>query len=294
MNAETLEEVQGFFIPAAIAEWGSTVLWALGVAILIIVIARVILRFLYLVVDRGLKPRTAKPDLWEERKFETLRALSRSVLQYVIYFIAAVTILDTLGVGVASVIAGAGVLGLAIGFGAQNLVRDIITGFFIIFEDQYAVGEYISAVGVSGIVQELGLRVTKINDFSGDLHIIPNGNIVEVTNHNRSPMRAMVDISVAYEEDVDRVLEVMKRVSDQLGEEIDAITDGPTVLGVANLGDSDVVIRVLARTQPMEQWAVEREMLRRFKKAFDEEGIEIPYPRRVVIRAGEDQKHPGA
>lgn len=274
--------------PETLARWGTTALGVLGVAVLIIVIARVVLRFLDLLVDRGLKPR-GKPDLGEERKFETLRALAKSVLRYVIYFIAGVTILDTMGIGVTSLIAGAGVAGLAVGFGAQNLVRDVITGFFIIFEDQYAVDEYITAAGVSGVVRELGLRVTKIDDFSGDLHIIPNGNITEVTNHNRNSMRAMVDVSVAYEEDVDRVMEVMQRVAAQMEAEMEEITDGPSVLGVVNLGDSDVVVRVLAMAQPMSQWAVEREMLRRFKNAFEEEGIEIPYPRRVILQGGSQE-----
>lgn len=174
-------------------------------------------------------------------------------------------------------------MGLAVGFGAQSLVKDILTGFFILFEDQFSVGDYIQTAGVSGVVEEVGLRVTKLRDFSGELHIIPNGTVDKVTNHNRGNMRAMVDISVAYEEDPDMVRRVLDEVAAEMEGSIPTIVEGPRALGIVDLTDAAVVFRVWAKTLPMEQWAVEREMRRRIKLAFDLQNIEIPYPRRVVI-----------
>ena len=195
-------------------------------------------------------------------------------------------ILEELGVKTASLLAGAGIVGLAIGFGAQNLVRDIISGFFIIFEHQFSVGDYINAAGLSGRVEEVGLRMTKLRDWGGELHIIPNGEITQVTNYARGSMRAMVDVRVAYEEDLERVLEVMRQVCQQVAQDFPVITEGPAVLGVVDLGESEVQIRVVAHTLAFEQWEIERELRKRFKQAFDREGIQVPYPRRTVIFAG--------
>lgn len=219
----------------------------------------------------------------EARKAKTLEALLKSMLRYTIYFLVAVSIIDALGVPTSSIIASAGIVGLAVGFGAQNLVRDVLTGFFILFEDQFSVGDYIETAGLAGVVEEVGLRVTKLRDFSGVLHIVPNGTIDKVTNHNRGYMRAMVDVSVAYEEDPDQVRRVLDSVAAEMALDTPDIVEGPRVLGIAELGDSGVVFRVWARTQPMQQWGVERELRRRIKVAFDREGIEIPYPRRVII-----------
>lgn len=220
-----------------------------------------------------------------DSRAQTLAGLLKSILRYGIYFVAAMSIIEIFVPNAAkTVLAGAGILGLAVGFGAQNLVRDIITGFFILFEDQYAVGEYVMLAGVTGIVEELGLRVTKVREFDGQLHIIPNGKIDMVTNYNRGGMQAIVEVGISYEENIDRAIDVLKKMSTVFAEKwSEDLLEGPNVLGVVRFGESDVVLRVTARTTPLRQWEIERQLRKNIKEVFDKEGIEIPYPRRVVL-----------
>ncbi|MBZ4655031.1 MAG: MscS Mechanosensitive ion channel [Peptococcaceae bacterium] len=267
--------------------WGTKALMIL----LILVVARIVMSLGYLLIERVFRVQYIPGKIsFDERKKNTLKALLKSVLRYAIYFIAAITILDELNVPVTAVLSAAGILGLAVGFGAQNLVRDVITGFFILFEDQFSVGEYIETAGVGGIVEEVGLRATKLRDWGGQLHIIPNGEITKVTNHNRGSMRALVEVGIAYEEDINHALKVLGEIAKDMARDYaQVITEGPDVLGIVNFGQSEVLIRIIAKTKPMEQWAVEREMRRRIKETFDKEGIEIPYPRRVYIQPAENE-----
>ncbi|MCT4605830.1 MAG: mechanosensitive ion channel family protein [Marinisporobacter sp.] len=220
----------------------------------------------------------------EEKRINTIKGITNSIVRYTIYFVAFTPILQTVGIDISSLIAAAGIGGLAIGFGAQNLVRDMISGFFILLEDQFQVGDHVEIGTKSGIIEDMALRVTTIRDLNGDLHIIPNGSIDIVTNKCRGNMRAWVDVGIAYEENIDNAMQVLKELCEELAKENEKIMEGPTVLGVTNLGESDVVLSVIAKTVPLEQWAVERELRKKIKERFDEEGIEIPYPRRVVIR----------
>lgn len=258
--------------------------------------ARIALYIGGILIDRALLPRKQIGFTLEERKIKTLSPLLKSILRYTVDFLAVVTALKIFNIPTESIIATAGIGGLAIGFGAQNLVKDVITGFFIIFEDQYSVGDYIETAGISGIVEEMGLRVTKLRDFGGELHIIPNGEVTTVTNHSRGNMRAMVDVSIAYEEDIDKAIAVLTRVCEEVKQKRQDITEGPEVLGVNELGESGISIRVLAKTLPMQQWAVERQLKKEIKEAFDREGIEIPYPKMVVIKKAvpEQPKEGGA
>lgn len=255
--------------------------------IFIFLIAMISIRFMNMVVNKFFENREKFKIVGEEKRFNTLKGVTKSILRYTIYFVAFTPILEILGVNISSLIAAAGIGGLAIGFGAQNLVKDVITGFFILFEDQFHVGDYIETGGKSGIVEEMALRVTKIRDFNGDLHIIPNGSIDKVTNKCRGNMRALVEIGIAYEENIDNAIRVMDEVCKEISRENDKIMEGPTVLGVTRLGEYDVIISVMAKTQPMEQWAVERELRKKIKERLDEKGIEIPYPRRMVIQSSE-------
>lgn len=255
--------------------------------ILIIGAAAVAIRLTSMVVDKFFDNRTKFKLLGEEKRFNTLKGMIKSVLRYIIYFVAFTPILELLGVNISSLIAAAGIGGLAIGFGAQNLVRDVITGFFILLEDQFHVGDYIETGGKSGIVEEMALRITKIRDFNGDLHIIPNGSIDKVTNRSRGNMRASVDVGIAYKEDIDHAIGVLTALCEEIAQEHDKIVEGPTVLGVTKFGESEVTLTVIARTVPMEQWAVERMLRKRIKERFDEKGIEIPFPKRVIIQGTE-------
>jgi small conductance mechanosensitive channel len=227
----------------------------------------------------------------DESRMRTLAGLLKSVLRYTVYFIAIVVILETFGVKTSSIIAAAGIGGLAIGFGAQSLVKDVISGFFIIFEDYFQIGDYVETAGVSGIVEEMGLRTTKLRDFGGQLHIVPNGEITRVTNHSRGNLRAMVNVKVSYEEDLDRVIKILEEVAEEIRQKRDDIVEGPTVLGVSDFGPSEAVITVWARTLPMQQWSVERDLRKAIKERFDREGIEIPYPRMVVVDKKNKEGH---
>lgn len=251
---------------------------------IVLIIMKLILNFGNFIIENLINSKKTKGIPMEKKKADTLNSILKSVFRYVVYFMAAVTILTIFGIPTESIIATAGIGGLAIGFGAQHLITDIISGFFILFEEQYSVGDYISTSGISGIVEEIGIRVSKIRGFNGDLHMVPNGKIDMVTNHTRGNMRALVDVTVAYEEDIDKVLNILERTCKEIGQDLgDKIMEGPSVLGVAELNDTGVVIRIIAKSTPMSQWGVEREIRKRVKITLDKEGIEIPYPRVVVF-----------
>ncbi|QXM07389.1 mechanosensitive ion channel family protein [Crassaminicella indica] len=254
------------------------------VKIILIFIAMILaVRFSNMAVNKFFDNREKFKIVGEEKRINTIKGIVNSIIKYTIYFVAFTPILQTVGINISSLIAAAGIGGLAIGFGAQNLVRDMISGFFILLEDQFQVGDHVEIGNKSGIIEDMTLRVTIIRDFNGDLHIIPNGSIDIVTNKCRGNMRAWVDVGIAYEENIDEAINVLKELCEEIANENKDIIEGPTVLGVTNLGESDVVISIVAKTVPLEQWAVERELRKRIKERFDEKGIEIPYPRRVVI-----------
>jgi len=251
--------------------------------ILILIIARLSIRIINSIINQFFEKQKKLKFSIDPTRVDTMKGLIKSILTYVIYFIAFTAIVKFFGIDISGLIATAGIGGLALGFGAQNLVRDIITGFFILFEEQFGVGHYVEVSGVQGVVEEMALRVTKIRDFNGDIHIIPNGEISKVTNKSNGKMRALVEVSIAYEEDIDNAIDVLTKTSEKLGLENEQIIEGPTVLGVSKLGDSGVVISVMAKTTPMEQWSVERLMRKTFKQAFDDAGIEIPYQKMVIV-----------
>ncbi|KNZ69724.1 mechanosensitive ion channel MscS [Thermincola ferriacetica] len=265
----------------------------------IIVIAKIGLMLGNFIINKVFTFGDRRP-YFDERRVNTLRTLLKSALRYAAYFLVGLGVLQELlqtllGTDIKTFLAGAGIIGVALGFGAQSLVKDIVTGFFILLENQYAVGEYITTGQYSGFVEEMGLRVTKLRDWGGELHIVPNGMLTAVTNYSRGSMRAMVDMSIAYEEDIDKAIHVMSRVAGEIAEELqDVIVEGPEILGVVAFGPSEVIIRCVAKTKPMEQWRVERELRKRFKEAFDKEGIEIPYPKQVYISGDKRTEAPKA
>ncbi|HHW31616.1 MAG TPA: mechanosensitive ion channel family protein [Clostridiaceae bacterium] len=219
----------------------------------------------------------------DERKNNTLKSLVQSIMTYVVYFIAILIILGELGVQTTSILATAGIGGLAIGFGAQNLVKDIITGFFILFEDQYAVGDFVTIGDISGTVMEIGLRVTKIRGFKGDINIIPNGQITRVTNFSRSNSLAIIDMNISYDTDVSEAVKIMEDTANKYAEGNQDIVEKPQVLGITEFGDSKITIRAIVRTLPLKHWGVERELRKLMKEAFNKNGIAMPLPVTVVI-----------
>ncbi|MEE0776902.1 MAG: mechanosensitive ion channel family protein [Bacillota bacterium] len=222
---------------------------------------------------------------------ETLGHLINSVIKYVLIFIVIVVILGRLGVNVASIIATAGVLGLAVSFGAQTLVKDIIAGFFIIMENQYGVGEYVSINQNLGIVEAVEMRITKVKGFDGELYIIPNGSITDVVNYCRDHMRVKLDFGISYDSDIDKAENIIREAASAYYETHQDIMAGePVVVGVEALMDFSVNIRLIAYTEPMTQWDVARGLRKAVKQALDAEGIKIPFPVQEIIH-GEDEPH---
>lgn len=216
-----------------------------------------------------------------EKRSMTLEAILKSVLRYTVYFFGIVAILTIIFGPISLTFAGIG--GVAIGFGAQSLVKDIINGFFILFEDQYAVGDYINIDDKSGIVESIELRVTKLRDFNGDLHIIPNGLISKITNHSRGDMRVTVDVDIPYEEDEDKVIEIISNECKNFKEQNPNMVDGPSVLGISALKESSLTIKIVGKAKPMTQGECEMKLRKEIKKVLDKEKIQVPYPRRRIV-----------
>lgn len=214
---------------------------------------------------------------------KTLEKLVNNLFSYVLIFILITFIVGIFEYDVTALIAGAGIIGLAVGFGAQGLVSDVVTGFFILLEKQIEVDEYITVAALDGVVEEVGLRTTKLRGFDGTVHFIPNREIGSLSNHSRSNMRALVDMSISYDDNIDEAMRILQQACDKVAQEDELIKEGPHVVGVQNLGDSDVVIRVIAQTANMEQWGVERRLRQAMKEALDANNIEIPFPHQVYI-----------
>lgn len=216
---------------------------------------------------------------------ETLAPLSRAIVRVVVAAAAVVMALDQLGVPIATVIAGAGVVGIAIGFGAQALVKDVISGFFHIVEGVLSVGDVVQIGEVTGVVEEVGLRVTQVRTFNGQLWYLPNGTIDRVGNANRGWSRAIVEVPLAQENDLRHALGILQKLGDEYhAQHPDLVLEPPAAEGSLTLEPSAAGLRLVVKVKAQEHWAVERELRVRVKEAFDREGLEIPYPRRVVVQ----------
>ena len=227
----------------------------------------------------------------DERRIETLARIFRYVATVLITLVAGMLVLSELGISIAPFLGAAGVVGIAVGFGAQSLVKDFFSGFFMLLENQVRVGDAVELAGKLGVVEEVTLRNTVLRDNEGNVHYIPNGEITVVTNKSRGYAFALIDIGVAYREDLDEVYAVIRAAGAELRADPET---GPKILedieiqGVQDWADSAVIVRCRIKTVAMEQWAVRRIFLARLKKAFDVHGIEIPYPH-VTLYAGQDK-----
>jgi len=262
-----------------------------GIRILVIIAIAVALYF----VLRHLTPRLIKRTVTQRMKGEfeeeikqrsdTLSSLLTKIALGIIVILALVTILPEFGINITAMLAGLGVIGIAVGFGAQTLIRDYLSGIFILLEDQYDVGDVVRVGGIAGLVEEVGLRRTVLRDLDGIVHSISNGEIKTASNFTKGYSRVNLNISVAYGEDLDRVIKVINRVCKEMAGDpewnADFITT-PQVLRVDNLGDSGIDIKILGDTKPIRQWAVTGELRLRIKRTFDAEGIEIPWPHTKV------------
>ncbi|MDQ2670438.1 MAG: mechanosensitive ion channel family protein [Gemmatimonadota bacterium] len=229
-----------------------------------------------------------------EKRGRTLSTLLRNAGRVVIAVMALLLSLN-LFIDITALLAGAGIVGLAISFGAQSLVKDVLSGFFMLLEDQFAVGDVVEIAGKGGVVERVTLRVVVLRALDGAVHIVPNGEITTVTNKTRGWSRAVLDMSVGYQEDVDRVIAIVRDEAEQFARapEWRHQLDGEPpveVWGIESLADNAVVIRMVARTQPGSHWNVARELRRRLKIRFDREGIEIPFPQRVMHLRADDPR----
>jgi small conductance mechanosensitive channel len=254
--------------------------------------AKILVIFAVALVARRLLGRmlgrlvTGKP-----RRVETVAALFRSVASVTVWTIAALMALSELGLNLGPLIAGAGVVGVAVGFGAQNLVRDFLSGVFMLVEDQYGVGDVIDAGPAVGTVESVSLRSTRLRDVNGTLWHLPNGQIERVGNRSQQWSRAVLDVDVSYDTEIAHATRVIKATADTLCADpafAGSILAAPEVWGVENLGADSVAIRVALTTAPPEQLRVTRELRARIKGAFDEAGIEIPFAQRTVWHRGAD------
>ncbi len=258
-----------------------------GIRVLAIVIIAVVLRYLLrrfvpLLIERSISRQMKKRPKGEMKKrANTLSSVFVNTGTIIIVIFAIFTMLPEFGVNIAAMLAGLGIVGIAIGFGAQSLIKDLLAGTFILLEDQYRVGDVVNVAGIGGLVEEIGLRRTILRDLDGIVHSIPNSEIKVASNFTKGYSRVNLNISVAYGEDLDRVIEVINRVCKEMAEEPKWSADfvsTPKVLRVDKLGDSGVDIKILGDTQPLRQWDVMGELRLRIKRTFDKEGIEIPWP----------------
>ena len=271
--------------PSLLRSWGPALRSAVNV--LIILAATWVALFF---VGRGIRRFRAymearSHDAEEAKRIGTLCRVFRYIGSVVISLVAAMLVLNELGISIAPILATAGVAGIAIGFGAQSLVRDYFAGFFILLEDQIRQGDVVSIAGIGGLVEEVTLRYVRLRDFEGHVHFVPNGEIKIVTNRTRDYAQALIEIGVAYREDTDEALAVMREVGRAMRAEpawASKILDDVEIVGVERWADSAVILRCRLKVIGIEQWGVRREFLRRLKKAYDARDIEIPFPHLTV------------
>src|SRR4030043_204565 len=261
-----------------------------GIKVLGILIALIILsqmsKWIVKWIERFIPEKDSLQAAEAKKRANTLGNILRHALIIAISFIALLMVLGELGIQLGPLLATAGIGALAIGFGAQSLVKDVISGFFIILENQYRIGDAIEVAGVSGLVESVSLRRTVLRDLEGRVHTIPNGEIKIVSNLSKEWSRSVLDVGISYREDIDQVIDLLSRIGRELEAEEpykNAILGPLQILGIEKFGESQLVIRMMIKTIPLKQWEVGRELRRRIKNRFDEKGIQIPFPHRVLI-----------
>ena len=266
--------------------------------IIIMVIALIIIlrvaRFFISRLKKALIKKAEKDETVDEseaeKRIDTLTDILLGAMRIVLYTVFCIMLLGKFGIDIGPLLASAGILGLAVGFGAQELVRDYISGFFMLLEDQLRAGDVAVINGTGGLVENMGLRTISLRDFSGTVHIFQNGKISSLSNMTKDWSAMVFDIGVAYKENVDQVMEIMKQVGDELQNDENfgpSIIEPIEVFGLDSFGDSALVIKARLKTKPIQQWTIGREYRRRLKIAFDAQNIEIPFPHTTVYW-GED------
>lgn len=251
-------------------------------SLLIILLMIIVIKIGSSLIDRMTEKQKKFKFSLDERKSQTFGAVLKSILRYSVYFMGVFTIAEKLFGTVGLTLAGIG--GIAVGFGAQSLVKDIINGFFILFEDQFSVGDYINVDDKGGIVESIELRVTKIRGLTGDLHIIPNGLITKVTNHSRGNIGISVDFEIGYNADLDKAIKVIEELCTRFQKENQDITEGPQVLGISALKESGIIIRISGKVKPMTQWTMEMKLRKEVRDALKQAEIEMPFQKAQLVK----------
>lgn len=241
------------------------------IAILVVNVGKYIIRRIFRIKLKG-------PIRKEERREQTLLKLLENALTYVVYFSAILAVLQEFNIDVKGLLAGAGVLGLAVGFGAQSLVKDVITGFFILFEDQFSVGDYVKIGTAEGRVEEIGLRTTKIKNFTGELFILPNGTITQVINYSLKNSLAIVDVTIPFELGIEKVEKSIDVFLESMSKDNPDLLGKPKLIGAHDFTEDSVIERIIVETRPMRHYDIARNISVGIKKHLEQEGIEIPYP----------------
>jgi moderate conductance mechanosensitive channel len=261
-----------------------------GIKILFITIGTYILnRFLKHTIEKIVRTAVVSDKYLskeaEEKREDTLIRIFTWSSRIIILFIATLMILQEFGIPIGPILASAGIIGIAVGFGGQYFIKDIISGFFFILENQYRVGDVVNFDGTGGLVEDISLRMTTLRDLDGTVYHIPHGEIKKVANLSKDFARINLNIGIAYAANLDHVIKIVNKVGDELSQDPqwkEFIIKPPQFLRVDDFADSSIVIKILGETQPLKQWEVTGELRKRIKIAFDNEGIEIPFPQRVV------------
>lgn len=257
----------------------TTAAWEIGEIVALFIAARIVIVILSRMAARVLQLRAVRMDT---RRRQTLTSLMHNMIRYTIYFIFILMSLQILRFHIETLLAGAGIAGVAIGFGAQSVIKDLLTGFFILFEDQYGVGDYVTINGQTGTVTQIGIRLTRLQIWTGELESIPNGMVQQVTNYSRTNSLAVIDVGVHYNTDLQRAIKILNDVLQEMKETHPDLIGPVSVLGVQAFQADAVLLRATADCKPMTQYGIKRIAQLKIKEAFDAAGIDIPVPQRVV------------
>jgi small-conductance mechanosensitive channel len=279
-----------------IKEWSETIIpWLTshGIKILVVAVAAyvfnlVLSRIIRKAIRVAVKPDKSQPPEAEIKRENTLIRIFNGALTVIVTSIAILMILQESGIKIGPILAGAGIVGLAVGFGGQYLIRDLISGLFIILENQYRIGDVVNVDNTGGLVEDISLRMTTLRDLDGTVHHIPHGEIKKVSNLSKKYARVNLNIGISYSSNLEHVIEVVNQTGKELaGDPLfkDSIITPPAFLRVDDFADSSIIIKILGDTKPLKQWEVTGELRKRLKIAFDREGIEIPFPQRVIHQA---------
>ncbi|KNY30374.1 mechanosensitive ion channel family protein [Pseudobacteroides cellulosolvens] len=268
------------FIESTFVNMNSPVMYTIK-SLGIIIIAIVVVKVGNFIIKKTFEKQKNFKYSINIKRLDTMSTLTRSIFKYLIYTIAVISILTDV-FDIKSVLTAAGIGGLAIGFGAQSLIKDVISGFFIVFENQFEVGDIITIDNLNGTVEHIELRVTRIRNVNGDLYIIPNGEIKKIINHSKGNKTANIDIPISYEADLSKAVDIVNKICEEIVKEFDVIVEAPKILGVTEFHKDNLVLRVTTKTLPNEHYAVERRFRELVKDEFSKANIEFYYRQRPL------------